>query len=217
LFSSIEKLIALRNLRPKKKEGFLKVISAFSFVGIALGVAVLIIVMSVMNGFRTDLTNKILGFNPHLIVKPYNNVKINDDFKKQLNNNIKEIEYLESFSGEGVVIKSETTKGVIIKGLDQKSQKNLVFLKKILIEGNNDKIESNEVVIGKQLAIDLNLQVGDKINLLSSSFIGTPFGGLPKQETYIVQGVFSSGFYEFDQNVIFLNLNQTLDFFIKTE
>jgi lipoprotein-releasing system permease protein len=115
-----------------------------------------------------------------------------------------------------VVIKSETTKGVIIKGLDQKSQKNLVFLKKILIEGNKDKIESNEVVIGKQLAIDLNLQAGDKINLLSSSFISTPFGGLPKQETYILKGIFSSGFYEFDKNVIFLNLNQTLNFFDKT-
>ena len=76
MFSSVEKLIALRNLRPKKKEGFLKVISTFSFIGIMLGVAILIIVMSVMNGFRTDLTNKILGFNPHLVVKPYNNKKI---------------------------------------------------------------------------------------------------------------------------------------------
>ena len=83
MFNSVEKLIALRNLRPKKKEGFLKVISAFSFVGIMLGVAVLIIVMSVMNGFRTDLTNKILGFNPHLIIKPYNGEKIDSDFKKK--------------------------------------------------------------------------------------------------------------------------------------
>jgi len=217
LFSSVEKLIALRNLRPKKKEGFLKVISTFSFIGIMLGVAILIIVMSVMNGFRTDLTSKILGFNPHLIIKPYDNKKIDNNFKKQLNENFEEIEYLDSFSGEGVVIQAESTKGVIIKGLDQYNIKNLNFLKKILVEGDKFKIENNEVVVGKQLAINLNLQVGDKINLLSSSFIGTPFGGLPKQETYIVQGIFSSGFYEFDQNVIFLNLNQTLNFFNKTE
>ena len=72
MFTSVERLIALRNLKPKRKEGFLKVISIFSFVGIMLGVAVLIIVMSVMNGFRTELTNKILGFNPHIIIKPYN-------------------------------------------------------------------------------------------------------------------------------------------------
>ena len=217
MFSSVEKLIALRNLRPKKKEGFLKVISTFSFIGIMLGVAILIIVMSVMNGFRTDLTNKILGFNPHLIIKPYDNKKIDDNFKKQLNKNFKEIEYLDSFSGEGVVMKTESTKGVIIKGLDQNNKKNLAFLKKILVEGDKFKIKNNEVVVGKELAIDLNLQVGDKINLLSSAFISTPFGGLPKQETYIVQGIFSNGFYEFDQNVIFLNLNETLNFFNKTE
>jgi len=216
LFSSVEKLIAIRNLRPKKKEGFLKVISTFSFIGIMLGVAILIIVMSVMNGFRTDLTNKILGFNPHLIIKPFNDNKISNEFKKKLDDNFKKIEYLDSFSGEGVVMKTQSTKGVIIKGLDQ-NKKNSTFLEKILIEGDKFKIKNNEVVVGKQLAIDLNLQVGDKINLLSSSFISTPFGGLPKQETYVVNGIFSSGFYEFDQNVIFLNLKQTLNFFNKTE
>ena len=216
MFSSVEKLIAIRNLRPKKKEGFLKVISTFSFIGIMLGVAILIIVMSVMNGFRTDLTNKILGFNPHLIIKPYNDNKISNEFKKKLDDNFKKIEYLDSFSGEGVVMKTKSTKGVIIKGLDQ-NKKNSTFLEKILIEGDKFKIKNNEVVVGKQLAIDLNLQVGDKINLLSSSFISTPFGGLPKQETYVVNGIFSSGFYEFDQNVIFLNLKQTLNFFNKTE
>ena len=216
MFNSVEKLIALRNLRPKKKEGFLKVISTFSFIGIMLGVAILIIVMSVMNGFRTDLTNKILGFNPHLVVKPYNNEKIDDDFKKLLKDNFKEIKYLDSFSGEGVVMKTENTKGVMIKGLDQNDEKNLDFLKKILVEGNKYQIDISEVVIGKQLAIDFNLKVDDKINLLSSSFISTPFGGLPKQETYIVKGIFSSGFYEFDQNVIFLNLDDTLNFFNKT-
>ena len=216
MFSSVEKLIALRNLRPKKKEGFLKVISIFSFIGITLGVAILIIVMSVMNGFRTDLTNKILGFNPHLIIKPYNNEKIDSNFKKKLNNNFKKIKFLDSYSGEGVVMNNETTKGVIIKGLDEKNKKNSIFLDKILIEGSENTIPKNGVVVGKQLAFDLNLKVGDKINLLSSAFISTPFGGLPKQEIYIIKGIFSSGFYEFDQNVIFLSLKDTLIFFNKT-
>ena len=217
MFSSVEKLIALRNLRPKKKEGFLKVISTFSFIGIMLGVAILIIVMSVMNGFRTDLTNKILGFNPHIIVKPYNNNKINNEFKKMLDKNFKEIEYLDSFNGEGVVMKTDYTKGVMIKGLDQNNKKNLIFLQKILVEGNKFEIKNNEVFVGKQLAIDLNLEIGNKINLLSSSLISTPFGGLPKQETFVVRGVFDSGFYEFDQNVVFINLDQALNFFNKTK
>ena len=215
--TTVEKLIALRNLRPKKKEGFLKVISMFSFIGIMLGVAILIIVMSVMNGFRTDLTNKILGFNPHLIIKPYNEKKISNSFKKQLNDSFENISFLDSFSGEGVLMNSETTKGVLVKGLDENNKKNSVFLNNILIEGHESIIKSNGVIVGKQLAFDLNLKLGDKINLLSSAFISTPFGGVPKQEAFVVKGIFSSGFYEFDQNVIFLNLVDTLNFFNKTD
>ena len=130
MFTKAERLISLRNLRPKKKESFLKVVSMFSFIGIMLGVAILIIVMSVMNGFRTDLTNKILGFNPHLIIKPYNNEKISDSFKKKLNDRFKNISFLDSFSGEGVLMNSENTKGILIKGLDQDNKKNSIFLKK---------------------------------------------------------------------------------------
>ena len=215
MFTLAERLIALRNLKPKRKEGFLKVISIFSFIGIMLGVAILIIVMSVMNGFRTELTNKILGFNPHIIIKPYNNVKIDESFKNQLKKSFPDIQILNSFSGEGVVINNDYAKGIMIKGLDQKNKKNSIFLKKILVEGDRSRIKKGEIIIGKELAIELNLAIGDKINLLSSAYISTPFGGLPKQETYIIEGIFSSGFYEFDKNVVFLNLNEALYFFDK--
>ena len=182
-----------------------------------LGVAILIIVMSVMNGFRTELTNKILGFNPHVIIKPYNESKIDSKFRDQLAKNFTNIQVLDSYSGEGVVINNDYAKGLMIKGLDQDNEKNLNFLKKILIEGSSGKIKKGQIIVGKELAIELNLAVGDKINLLSSVYIGTPFGGLPKQETYFVGGIFSSGFYEFDKNVVFLNLKETLYFFGKTK
>jgi lipoprotein-releasing system permease protein len=217
LFTSVEKLIALRNLKPKRKEGFLKVISIFSFVGIMLGVAVLIIVMSVMNGFRTELTNKILGFNPHVTIKPYNNEKIDLKYKDQLNKNFPNIQVLDSYSGEGVVINNNYAKGVMIKGLDPENKKNSFFLKNILIEGNRSVIKKGEIIVGNELAMELNLAVDDNISLLSSAYISTPFGGLPKQETYTIVGIFSSGFYEFDKNVIFLNLDETLYFFDKTK
>ena len=216
MFTSVERLIALRNLKPKRKEGFLKVISIFSFVGIMLGVAILIIVMSVMNGFRTELTNKILGFNPHVTIKPYNNKNIDSKFKDQLRRNFPNIQILNSYSGEGVIINNDYAKGIMIKGLDPKNKKNSIFLKKILIEGERKKINKGEIIVGNELAMELNLAVGDKINLLSSAYISTPFGGLPKQETYSIEGVFSSGFYEFDKNVVFLNLDETLNFFDKT-
>jgi lipoprotein-releasing system permease protein len=217
LFTSVERLIALRNLNPKRKEGFLKVISIFSFIGIMLGVAILIIVMSVMNGFRTELTNKILGFNPHIIVKPYNNKKIDSNFKNQLNKNFPNIQVLDSYSGEGVVINDNYAKGVMVKGLDPENKKNSFFLKNILIEGNRSVIKKGEIIVGNELAMELNLAVDDNISLLSSAYISTPFGGLPKQETYTIVGIFSSGFYEFDKNVIFLNLDETLYFFDKTK
>ena len=217
MFTSVEKLIALRNLKPKRKEGFLKVISIFSFVGIMLGVAILIIVMSVMNGFRTELTNKILGFNPHVVIKPYNNKKIDSKFKDQLIKSFTNIQVLDSYSGEGVVINNDYAKGIMIKGLDPKNKKNSIFLKKILVEGNKSKIKKGEIIVGNELAMELNLSIGDKINLLSSVYISTPFGGLPKQETYSIEGIFSSGFYEYDKNVVFLNLEETLFFFDKTK
>ena len=217
MFTSAEKLIALRNLKPKRKEGFLKVISIFSFVGIMLGVAILIIVMSVMNGFRTEVTNKILGFNTHIIIKPYNDARIDSKFKNQLNKNFPNIQILDSFSGEGVVINNDYAKGIMIKGLDPRNEKNSIFLKKILIEGEQNKIKKGQIIVGKELAIELNLAVGDKINILSSVYISTPFGGLPKQEIYSVAGIFSSGFYEFDKNVVFLNLSEALHFFDKTD
>ena len=215
MFSLAEKLIAYRNLRPKKKEGFLKVISTFSFIGIMLGVAILIIVMSVMNGFRTDLTNKILGFNPHIIIKPYETSKIEDNFINQIKNSFGKIEVRKSYTGEAVVMVNDYTKGILAKGIDTDNKKNLAFLKSILMEGTEEEFKSNELIIGKELAFDLNLKVGDKINLLSSSLVNTPFGNLPKQENYEIKGIFNSGFYEFDKNIIFLELSDSLIFFDK--
>ena len=90
MFTKAERLISLRNLKPKKKEGFLKIISIFSFLGIMLGVAILIIVMSVMNGFKKDLTNKILGLNPHIVIQP-NGFEIDDDFISKLKEDFKEL------------------------------------------------------------------------------------------------------------------------------
>lgn len=217
MFSLAEKIIAARNLRPKKKEGFLKVISSFSFIGIMLGVAILIIVMSVMNGFRSELTNKILGFNPHVVIKSYSQELNNLELIKEISNDIKINQIRKSFSGEAVLMDNNTTKGVYVKGLDIDDEQNLNFLKNIITKGNTNSFGAGELILGNELALDLNLSVGGTINLLSSSFVNTPFGNLPKQETFKVKAIFNSGFYEFDKNVIFLELNESLIFFDKNE
>ena len=118
MISTLEKEITFRFLKARKKDGFLNVISIFSFIGIGLGVAVLIIVMSVMNGFRTELINKIVGFNSHITVDPYQN-KIELD---QVNLNVRNISknLILSNSGEGIIIKSETSKGILLRGYNNK-------------------------------------------------------------------------------------------------
>jgi len=216
LFTKAERLISLRNLRPKKKEGFLKVISIFSFLGIMLGVAILIIVMSVMNGFKTDLTKKILGLNPHIVIES-NGFKIENDFIENLKKKFQHINISRTYFGEGIVVSNDNAKGIIIKGIDFNNKESLSFLEKNISKGNLNKFKKNTAFIGAELAFNLDLKIGDKINLMSSAFVATPFGGLPKQETLIVAGVFNTGFYEFDQNFVFLNLSDALSIFDKEE
>ena len=214
MFTRAERLISIRNLRPKKKEGFLKIISIFSFLGIMLGVAILIIVMSVMNGFKTDLTNKILGLNPHIVVQP-NSYQIDESYVLKLKKDFEEMTISRTYSGEGIVISNENTKGVILKGIDKREKNIIEFFDNFISQGNLDNFNSNKVFIGSELSFNLNLEIGDTINLMTSSFVGTPFGNLPKQEIYEVAGIFTTGFIEFDENIIFLNIEDALSIFDK--
>ncbi len=216
MFTRAERLISLRNLRPKKKEGFLKVISIFSFLGIMLGVAILIIVMSVMNGFKTDLTKKILGLNPHVVIQP-NSFQIDRRYISRLKKDFEDITISKSYSGEGVVISNDKVKGVILKGID-KSEKNIIeFFENFTSQGDLNNFNSNKVFIGSELAFNFELKKDDTINLMTSSFVGTPLGNLPKQENFKVAGVFNTGFIEFDQNIIFINIEDALSIFNKDE
>ena len=214
MFTKAERLISYRNLRPKKKEGFLKIISIFSFLGIMLGVAILIIVMSVMNGFKTDLTNKILGLNPHIVIQP-NSFKIDEKFILKLKENFKDISLSKSYSGEGIIISNDNAKGVILKGVDKKEENTSKFFSNYLTSGNFKNFGSNQVFIGSELAFNHNLTEGDNLSVMSSSFVTTPIGALPKQQNFKIAGIFSTGFLEFDQNIVFLNIEDALSIFNK--
>ena len=144
--------------------------------------------MSVMNGFKTDLTNKILGLNPHIIVQP-NSFKIEKDFEKLLKKKFKDINISRTYTGEGIVVNKDNAKGIIIKGVNAKNTKSLNLLKQYISSGEVNNFKKNTVFIGAELAFNLDLKVGDKINLMSSAFVSTPLGGFPKQETLIVSGI----------------------------
>ena len=205
MISTLEKTITLRYLKPKKKDGFLNIISIFSFIGISLGVAVLIIVMSVMNGFRTELVNKILGFNPHVIIKPYSHSITSSKISQIKLKNFSE-ELILTNSGEGLLINKEYTKGLVIRGYYIEDFSKLDFIKKGNFIGDPNKLINNGISIGKDLSLNYNFKLGDKVLIMSPSGIQTIIGNLPKQETYIITSIFDSGLSNFDQNIAFINI-----------
>jgi lipoprotein-releasing system permease protein len=212
LISTLEKEITFRYLKTRKKDGFLNVISIFSFIGISLGVAVLIIVMSVMNGFRTELINKIVGFNAHVTVKAY---EMPIDIEKLNNNTLKSIsnELIFSNTGEAVVINKDYTKGIVLRGYNNQDFSKLNIVKKGNFIGDSKNLIKNYISIGKELSFNLNLKVGGKISIMSSAGIQTIIGNLPKQETFIINSIFDSGLADFDRNIAFINLNTLESFF----
>ena len=212
MISTLEKEIAFRYLKTRKKDGFLNIISIFSFIGISLGVAVLIIVMSVMNGFRTELINKIVGFNSHVTVKSYDKPidieKLNNIDLKLISN-----ELILSNTGEAVIINKDYTKGIVLRGYSKKDFSKLEIIKQENFTGDSNNLIDYNISIGKELSYSLNLQIGDKIIIMSPSGVGTIIGNLPKQQTFIVSSIFDSGLADFDQNIAFININSLENFF----
>ena len=212
MISTLEKEITIRYLKTRKKDGFLNIISIFSFIGISLGVAVLIIVMSVMNGFRSELINKIVGFNAHVTVKPYE-VPISPEKLKDNYLNIISKHLIFSNSGEAIIIKKDFTKGLILRGYNNKDFSKLDIVKKGNFTGDPNKLLKNYISIGKELSFSLNLNIGDKVSIMSPSGIETIIGSLPKQEIFIVSSIFDSGMADFDSNIAFINIETLEDFF----
>jgi len=167
-----------------------------------------------MNGFKTELTNKILGLNPHIVIQS-NGFNIDEKYISKIENNFENISISKTYSGEGVIINNDQAKGIIFKGVNSKEKKIKEFLEKNIVSGDVIKFKRKNVFIGSELAFDLDLNEGDRINLMSSAFVSTPLGNLPKQENFYVAGIFNTGFIEFDQNIIFLTTEDALSIFDK--
>ena len=170
-----------------------------------MGVAVLIIVMSVMNGFRSELVNKIVGFNSHVIIQSYNESVdkslIQSKYIKSVSKNI-----IFNNSGEVVLINKNFTKGLSLRGYRVEDFKKLEIFKKINYENNEEFFKGKTISIGKELSFYLNLDIGDTVLLMSPTGEDTIIGNLPKQENYKITSIFDSGLIEFDQNVAFINI-----------
>ena len=148
MINHLEKEIVLRFLKARKHDSFLNLISIFSFIGIALGVSVLIIVMSVMNGFRSELITKIVGFNPHLIISSFNNDLVNKNLE---NSEIKSLteNFLYTNNGEAIITQKNFNKGLLLRGYNQNDFKKLPFVNNENFNGNV-KILPNKISIGRE-------------------------------------------------------------------
>jgi lipoprotein-releasing system permease protein len=211
LISSAELLIIKNYISSKKKDSFLKIISLFSFLGIAIGVATLIIVMSVMNGFRAELFDKLLKFNSHITVKSYtkddvNVSKINQyfvDHKLELKSIKKTI------SSQGLLVTHGRNTGILVVGISKEDLSKEDFAKNIL--GLNN-FKNGSIIVGQSLSNKYGLQPNEVLNILSSNNVSTPFGNIPQQSNFKIAGTFNSGVSELDYNYAFITFDDAFNF-----
>jgi lipoprotein-releasing system permease protein len=214
MFNTFERMVAWRYLRSKKAEGFVSVIAGFSFAGIMLGVATLIIVMSVMNGFRQELFSRILGLNGHMNVYSHEGPLM--DYMG-LKADIMPIEGIGEVTpiveGQALVTFAGKSSGVMIRGIFPEDFAARPLLRDSVIAGDLADFSESRIAIGKVLANKLKVAPGDKITLTSSQVKSTPFGGIPRQRAYEVGVIFDVGMYEYNSGYILLPLPAAQVFF----
>ena len=197
--------VSTKYILPKTREKFFSLITIFSFLGIALGVATLIIVMSVMNGFREELTKKILNINGHLKIQTFYNVKKEKtNIKLLINNEFKDIIVQPIYTDQGLLNSKNFTTGVLLKGINYSFFEERKILKNDFTKSQIQSFKKNEgIIIGKKLANKLRLKLGDSIKIISSKSYETLVGNIPREASFKVIGFFEIGMYEYDTSLVF--------------
>lgn len=214
MFSSFERFVAFRYLFSARREGFVSVIAWFSFLGIALGVATLIVVMAVMNGFRQELFGSLVAMRGHVTVQS-SSAAVLFESKEQ-------IALIQSVPGvrlaypmlerQAIAMAKNNASGVMVQGLPVNAVTGRDRIK-LMPEAAIEQFSGDRVFIGRRMAENLHLDVGDKITLLTQQGTATAFGTMPRQKTFIVAGVFHVGMGQFDKNFIFMPLSTAQSFF----
>ncbi len=216
----LELWVGLRYIRAKRKQAFISVISAFGVLGVMLGVMTLIIVLGVMNGFERDLKDKILGTVSHIVVMNNSTRSIAD--WTQLMDRIRSLNGINAVTpyiyGQAMLSTKGRVRGVIVRGIDPKSASQVISISKYLEKGSLQDLGTtnktdNGVIIGKELAAANALRVGDTVQLISPQGKRTPIGAIPRVQNFRVVGIFKSGMYEFDSNLVYMGLAEAQQFF----
>ncbi len=214
-FAPFEWLIAGRYLRARRKEGFISVIAGFSFLGITLGVATLIIVMAVMNGFRTELLNKILGINGHVVAQPLDGPLTDYAAVADRLSKVSGVKFvIPLVEGQALASSPSASGGVLVRGLRAQDLGKLQLVSRTIRDGSLENFDDGGgVLIGKRLADQLGLRVGDTLTLVSPRGAVTPMGVTPRIKGYTVAGVFEIGMSEYDGAFVFMPLQEAQAYF----
>ena len=215
MFSAFEWLVAIRYLRPRRQEGFVSVIALFSFLGIFLGVATLIIVMSVMNGFRQEMLTRILGLNGHLSV--YGGVAglMDYDAVRQTIAKVPGVRVVDPMIENQVMVTAGgVARGAVVRGLTPEDMRRRKILAEHIVAGSLDDFQGdNAVLVGARLAERMGLSVGDQITLISPKGNITAFGTVPRMRAYQIIGLFDIGMFEYDSGFIFMPMQAAQTYF----
>lgn len=216
IFSKTERRLSYRYLRSRKQTGFVSVIAGFSFLGIMLGVATLIIVMSVMNGFKEELLGRVLGINGQMGVYPaWGDTLADYEQKRQAVQKVSGVAaVIPVVDGQVMASSGDVSSGVMVRGMQADDFNKRDILMEKYRGADLTEFEGNTVILGYRLASKMAVRAGDAITLVSPKGNITAFGTIPKMKSYRVLGVFNTGMYEYDGNFIFMPLDSAQKFFM---
>lgn len=214
-FAPFEWMLSLRYLRARRKEGFISIIAGISFVGIMLGVATLIIVMAVMNGFRQELLSKILGLNGHLLIQPLESPLTDWQAVAERISGVKGIRLAAPIvEGQALASSPFNASGVLVRGIRAADLQKLSSISQNLRQGTLDGFDEGQgLLIGRRLADQLSLRSGDNLTLVAPRGAVTPMGTTPRIKTYKIAGVFEIGMSEYDSAFVFMPLPEAQAYF----
>lgn len=219
MFGAFERLVALRYLRARRQEGFISVIAFFSLAGIMLGVATLIIVMAVMNGFRQELLSRILGVNGHIVVSSSGRAMPDfDPVAEKIRGLSKVVSVAPIVEGQVMATARGVASGALVRGLREADIRNRPLLSDNIVQGSLDGFENSKgVIVGSRMAQSMALRPGDKVTLISPRGNPSAFGTVPRMKAYPVTAIFEVGMHEYDSSFIYMPFSQAQIFFRKKD
>jgi lipoprotein-releasing system permease protein len=213
-----EAFLAIRYLKAKRKQAFISVITVISVVGVMMGVMALIVVLSVMNGFREDLMGKILGVNSHLVVLSYDGAFLDYDRVAKDTSTVEGVVAATPFIYSQVMVNSQgSVSGSVMRGIDTATAGQVIAIDRMIKRGSLQSLDTLHdglpaIIMGKELSRMLAVQPGDSVTVVSPMGKLTPVGRVPQNRKFKVTAIFESGMYEYDATMVYVSLKEAQDF-----